>query len=296
MSAGSNKHGAPGAKGLQGVPPDPIASITLSGPNSVQVGMGGALWVGTLGEMSANRVAPFHFISDLTNSNISWSASAATLSEIFESGIVTRIRANDGVVYQLVAFASKYTDMNSPTFLKLFSHLAVLVVRGNTLAALGRVLGRDAVTVTRSLDVTCTYNPGLRRLSRASAGTVLTEEEKRLILTVARANGPSILQIKKEPVEVAEVAGKIEERAPQQDERKTAEDLGFVCPITLQLMSDPVATADCHVYEREAITEWLVGHTTSPITGLTLPSRDLTDMPLLKRRISRWKRQHPGDW
>eukprot|EP00727_Mastigamoeba_balamuthi_P001797 m51a1_g11614 hypothetical protein (206) ;mRNA; f:1184-5915 len=51
--------------------------------------------------------------------------------------------------------------------------------------------------------------------------------------------------IKKEPVEVAEVAGKVKERALSR----------------MSLMSDPVATADCHVYKREVITEWLVGHT-----------------------------------
>lgn len=47
----------------------------------------------------------------------------------------------------------------------------------------------------------------------------------------------------------------------------------FVCAITYEVMSDPVTTADGHVYEREAIAEWLREHHTSPRTGAQLPVR-----------------------
>ena len=49
------------------------------------------------------------------------------------------------------------------------------------------------------------------------------------------------------------------------------------CPITLELMSDPVVAADGHTYERAAI-ERVFSETTSPrspITGAVLPSRSL---------------------
>ena len=47
----------------------------------------------------------------------------------------------------------------------------------------------------------------------------------------------------------------------------------FVCAITYEVMSDPVTTADGHVYEREAIAEWLREHHTSPRTGAQLRVR-----------------------
>ena len=47
----------------------------------------------------------------------------------------------------------------------------------------------------------------------------------------------------------------------------------FLCPITHALMVDPVETSDGHIYERHAITTWLEDHSTSPLTGLTLPNK-----------------------
>eukprot|EP00045_Choanoeca_perplexa_P017194 m.245968 g.245968 ORF g.245968 m.245968 type:complete len:805 (+) comp17470_c0_seq10:65-2479(+) len=51
----------------------------------------------------------------------------------------------------------------------------------------------------------------------------------------------------------------------------------FCCPITYELMEDPVFTADGHTFDREAILHWLREHNTSPVTGLPLP--DLTIRP-----------------
>lgn len=38
----------------------------------------------------------------------------------------------------------------------------------------------------------------------------------------------------------------------------------FSCPITRELMRDPVIAADGHTYDREAIEMWLRNHDTSP--------------------------------
>lgn len=43
-----------------------------------------------------------------------------------------------------------------------------------------------------------------------------------------------------------------------------------VCPITHQLMNDPVMAADGHSYERDAIERWFSAHRTSPSTNLPL--------------------------
>ncbi len=45
----------------------------------------------------------------------------------------------------------------------------------------------------------------------------------------------------------------------------------FVCPISLQLMQDPVYTVDHKTYDRESIEEWFkMGKITSPLTGADL--------------------------
>ena len=49
----------------------------------------------------------------------------------------------------------------------------------------------------------------------------------------------------------------------------------YVCPITRELMHDPVFASDGHTYERDAIQQWLISHDTSPKTGLILDSKHL---------------------
>ena len=49
----------------------------------------------------------------------------------------------------------------------------------------------------------------------------------------------------------------------------------LVCPITNELMTDPVFTMDGQTYERAAIEAWLRNHDTSPATGKPLPSKKL---------------------
>lgn len=47
------------------------------------------------------------------------------------------------------------------------------------------------------------------------------------------------------------------------------------CPISLEVMRDPVIADDGHSYERESIERWLQCHRTSPLTGRVLLSRHL---------------------
>ena len=44
----------------------------------------------------------------------------------------------------------------------------------------------------------------------------------------------------------------------------------FLCPITQDVLTDPVICADGHTYERAAITRWLAVNSTSPNTNLRL--------------------------
>mmetsp|Transcript_13609 Transcript_13609/g.20411 ORF Transcript_13609/g.20411 Transcript_13609/m.20411 type:complete len:198 (-) Transcript_13609:328-921(-) len=49
----------------------------------------------------------------------------------------------------------------------------------------------------------------------------------------------------------------------------------FVCPITYQIMEDPVQTSNGQTFERAAIQEWLRNHNTCPLTNMEI-TRELT--------------------
>ena len=59
----------------------------------------------------------------------------------------------------------------------------------------------------------------------------------------------------------------------------------FLCPITGEVMTDPVSTVDGHTYERTAIERWLRTHDTSPMTGAELMRKDLTPAISLRQLI-----------
>mmetsp|Transcript_51550 Transcript_51550/g.99643 ORF Transcript_51550/g.99643 Transcript_51550/m.99643 type:complete len:185 (+) Transcript_51550:58-612(+) len=76
--------------------------------------------------------------------------------------------------------------------------------------------------------------------------------------------------------------------APQQHAAASSLTIpsSFRCPLTSQVMHDPVATSDGQVYERTAIEEWLRhGLRTSPLTGLELESRNVVPQPALRAAI-----------
>lgn len=68
----------------------------------------------------------------------------------------------------------------------------------------------------------------------------------------------------------------------------------YTCPISRELMNDPVVAADGETYEREHITKWLFGrspmfpdgHNTSPVTNNLLPNKVLQENKHHKRMLS----------
>ncbi|KAK4383382.1 U-box domain-containing protein 15 [Sesamum angolense] len=63
----------------------------------------------------------------------------------------------------------------------------------------------------------------------------------------------------------------------------------FLCPITLELMTDPVIVATGQTYERESIQQWLdSNHRTCPKTGQTLSHLSLAPNFALKNLILQW--------
>ena len=61
------------------------------------------------------------------------------------------------------------------------------------------------------------------------------------------------------------------------------------CPISQMLLRDPVTTADGQTYERKHITKWLKRHTTSPLTGAELASKQLTPNVLAKKAVEAYR-------
>jgi len=62
----------------------------------------------------------------------------------------------------------------------------------------------------------------------------------------------------------------------------------FLCPITQDLMVDPVSLLDGFSYEREAITAWLEEHDTSPSSGLRLDQKLIIPNHGLRGAIDEW--------
>ncbi len=62
----------------------------------------------------------------------------------------------------------------------------------------------------------------------------------------------------------------------------------FLCPITQEVMHDPVVCADGFTYEREAIAAWLKRKDTSPMTNAVLPHKNMTPNYVLRSAIQEW--------
>lgn len=73
---------------------------------------------------------------------------------------------------------------------------------------------------------------------------------------------------------------------PTMDDEKMP---SFTCPITQELMVEPMSAEDGHSYERAAIERWLEKNVTSPVTNLPLPTKRLTPNITLKKSIEEWK-------
>ncbi|OMO94519.1 Armadillo [Corchorus capsularis] len=66
----------------------------------------------------------------------------------------------------------------------------------------------------------------------------------------------------------------------------------FRCPISLELMRDPVVVASGQTYDRESINQWIEsGHNTCPKTGQTLAHTNLIPNRALRNLIAMWCRE-----
>lgn len=66
----------------------------------------------------------------------------------------------------------------------------------------------------------------------------------------------------------------------------------FYCPITMEMMSDPVVAGDGFSYERDAISSWLRHKQVSPMTNEPLKSKEIVPNKQLKKLIDDCKCKH----
>ncbi|GLC36205.1 hypothetical protein PLESTB_001368600 [Pleodorina starrii] len=77
------------------------------------------------------------------------------------------------------------------------------------------------------------------------------------------------------------------------DKTGSQPDQMFLCPITQDVMQDPVIATDGYTYERSAITQWLQTKTVSPMTNAPMPGgATLIPNHALRSSILQWKQDH----
>ena len=64
----------------------------------------------------------------------------------------------------------------------------------------------------------------------------------------------------------------------------------YLCPITCEVMEDPVIAEDGQTYERDAIATWVANAGTSPMTREHMDDRFISNRPL-KALIEKWQKE-----
>ncbi|XP_034550343.1 WD repeat, SAM and U-box domain-containing protein 1-like [Notolabrus celidotus] len=128
----------------------------------------------------------------------------------------------------------------------------------------------------------------------------LCKEGLQELVSIFKANnidGPELNKLNKETaaelgIESVGLRGRVLRKIEALKAEQSGSDAPdeFLCPITRELMKDPVIAADGYSYERESIESWIRGkNKTSPMTNLPLQTTLLTSNRSLKMAISRWK-------
>jgi ligand-binding SRPBCC domain-containing protein len=68
----------------------------------------------------------------------------------------------------------------------------------------------------------------------------------------------------------------------------------FICPLTLEVMKEPVMTRLGHNFELSALLQWLERHDECPLTRNPLTLKDIIVNRALQERIEFWRKQHNG--
>ena len=66
----------------------------------------------------------------------------------------------------------------------------------------------------------------------------------------------------------------------------------YLCPLTMDLMMEPLLSREGHNYERDAILNWVAEHGTSPLTRQPLRPSHLVRNRTLETKINFFRKQH----
>jgi len=67
----------------------------------------------------------------------------------------------------------------------------------------------------------------------------------------------------------------------------------FLCPISTEIMSDPVLVVESGmVYDRSSIERWFQNSSTDPLTNAPVNSKTLVSIITLKNAIQEWVEMH----
>eukprot|EP00457_Paulinella_chromatophora_P002304 gb/GEZN01002308.1/.p1 GENE.gb/GEZN01002308.1/~~gb/GEZN01002308.1/.p1 ORF type:complete len:670 (-),score=123.12 gb/GEZN01002308.1/:480-2489(-) len=116
--------------------------------------------------------------------------------------------------------------------------------------------------------------------------TSLALQNQNILQTVAQVSVLETAELRKAIANLHSAGPAVPASAnPAQHMNSDQAPRGFICPITQEVMKDPVMAADGHSYERVAIERWLQDKITSPCTNLSLPHKLLVENRALKSSI-----------
>jgi hypothetical protein len=67
------------------------------------------------------------------------------------------------------------------------------------------------------------------------------------------------------------------------------------CPLSYEIMRDPVFTCDGHTFERHVIEEWLRDHDTNPMTNLKMESKNLIPNFAIREACAAYRSKNPSN-
>jgi hypothetical protein len=91
-----------------------------------------------------------------------------------------------------------------------------------------------------------------------------------------------------------QLSGLLDQESSHGPGHKMAIPDGFLCPITQDIMKDPVILLDGHTYERAAIVDWLKRKNRSPLTNEELSGDTMIDNYALKAAIETFQASFRG--
>ncbi|CAI5470646.1 unnamed protein product [Closterium sp. Yama58-4] len=228
---------------------------------------------------------------------------AHMMSKIGDVGLA-RLLCADDVMTMKVRGTAGYIDPEEVETCEI-SVLSDIYALGLILLQL--LTGQRSVKAVHRMLADCTARPARPAQPRAAAGAEvvlryldtaagdwrldLAEQVAALALRCAerrRERRPDLAEeIHPTLVRVAAEAGAEERR------RKKRIDSQFICPISKEIMKDPVVAADGFTYERQHITAWMASSSLSPATGQPLPHTCLTPNNVLKNLIASHNNARP---